>query len=62
MNQMQIPHKASPPLGHCEPSLPASAYYDPAWYAEERTRIWAASWVHAGRLDDLAPMTMPGAC
>ena len=58
MNQMQIPHKASPLLTHCEPSLPASAYYDPAWYAEERIRIWATSWVYAGRVSDLAPMTM----
>ncbi|MCB1448468.1 MAG: Rieske 2Fe-2S domain-containing protein, partial [Rhizobiaceae bacterium] len=58
MNQMQIPHPASPLLPHCAPTLPASAYSDPQWFRDEQTRIWARSWVHAGRLADLPPMTM----
>ncbi|MBX9456276.1 MAG: aromatic ring-hydroxylating dioxygenase subunit alpha [Rhizobium sp.] len=55
---MQIPHPASPLLPHCEPSLPALAYYDPDWFAEERQKIWAGHWIYAGRVNDLPPMTM----
>jgi Rieske 2Fe-2S family protein len=58
MNQMQIPHPASPLLPHCEPSLPALAYYDGDWFAAEQKTIWARSWVYAGRLNDLPVMTM----
>jgi glycine betaine catabolism A len=57
MNQMQIPHPASPLLAHCEPSLPALAYYDPAWFADEQKAIWAKSWVYAGRVNDLPGRT-----
>lgn len=58
MNQMQIPHPASPLLPHCEPSLPASAYYDPQWFAQEQKKIWSTHWIYAGRVNDLPPMTM----
>ena len=56
MNQMQVPHPASPLLPHCEPSLPAQAYYD-QWFAEQQRKIWSRSWIYAGRVDDLPPMT-----
>jgi glycine betaine catabolism A len=58
MNQMQIPHPASPLLRHCEPSLPAQAYCDPQWFAKEQRKIWSRSWVYAGRVNDLPQMTM----
>jgi Rieske 2Fe-2S family protein len=58
MNQMQRPHPASPLLDHCPPSLPATSYHDPAWFAEEQKRIWATNWVYAGRVNDLPEMTM----
>lgn len=58
MNQMQIPHPASPLLPHCEPTLPAPAYYDPQWFRDELAKIWTQQWVYAGRLNDLAPMSM----
>lgn len=58
MNQMQTPHPASPLLPHCEPSLPAPAYYDPQWFAGERRKIWSRHWIYAGRVNDLPPMTM----
>lgn len=58
MNQMQIPHPASPLLAHCEPALPALAYHDPDWYARELKTIWTNSWVYAGRVNDLPLMTM----
>lgn len=58
MNQMQIPHPASPLLAHCEPTLPAIAYYDDGWFAEEQKAIWSRHWIYAGRVNDLPPMTM----
>jgi Rieske 2Fe-2S family protein len=58
MNQAQFPHPASPLLDHCQPSLPSKSYFDPDWYREEQARIWATSWIYAGRLNDLPPMTM----
>lgn len=58
MNQMQIPHPASPLLPHCEPSLPAAAYFDPEWYRREQQQIWGRNWVYSGRVNDLPPMTM----
>lgn len=58
MNQMQIPHPASPLLAQCEPTLPASAYFDPEWFRQEQTKIWGRNWIYAGRVNDLPVMTM----
>jgi Rieske 2Fe-2S family protein len=51
-------HPASPLLARCERSLPAVYYYDPDRYREEMARIWAHSWVYAGRANDLPVMTL----
>ena len=48
-------HPLSPVLDHCPPTLPAHAYYDAAWFAQEMATIWARNWVWAGRLADLKP-------
>ena len=56
MNQMH--HPASPLLDHCPPTLAAEHYYDPVWFAREQAMIWSRHWIYAGRLHDLAPMTM----
>lgn len=58
MNQMHMPHSASPLLDHCPPTLPAESYFDPAWFAREQAKIWSRHWVYAGRLNDLTVMTM----
>lgn len=44
---------SSPLLDHCPESLPARAYRDPVWYADEMKAIWGKAWVCAGRLADL---------
>ena len=51
-------HPDSPLLDHCPDSLPASVYFDPAWYAREKTAIWAKNWVYVGRKNDLPKSTM----
>ena len=51
-------HPDSPLLDHCPNSLPASVYFDPAWYAREKTAIWAKNWVYVGRKNDLPKSTM----
>lgn len=51
-------HPASPLLDHCPETLPAAAYHDPDWFAQEERRIWARNWIYAGRLDDLGRGTM----
>lgn len=48
----------SPLLDHCPESLPASAYYDPDWYAREQALIWAREWVCVGRHDTQDPGTL----
>lgn len=58
MNQTHMPSPASPLLDHCPPTLPSESYYDPAWFAREQAMIWSHQWVYAGRLNDIAPMTM----
>jgi Rieske 2Fe-2S family protein len=58
MNQVQMPHPASPLLVHCPETLPANSYYDPVWFAREQERIWSRHWVYAGRLNGLPEMTM----
>ncbi len=51
-------HPASPILDHCPESLPASVYFDPAWYEREKKAIWAKNWVYVGRKNDLPKSTM----
>jgi glycine betaine catabolism A len=51
-------HPASPIMDRCAETLPARAYYDADWYAQEQRTIWAHNWVSAGRLNDLSPGTM----
>lgn len=58
MDQARSFHPASPLLGRCERSLPASYYYDPERYGAELKGIWSRSWVYALRANDLAPMTL----
>jgi Rieske 2Fe-2S family protein len=48
----------SPLLDHCPPTLPAQAYFDPAWFEAERARIWAREWVPAGRIDSFPDRTI----
>ena len=48
----------SPLLDHCPPTLPATAYYDPAVYDLEQRRIWSRHWVYAGRASDQPPMSL----
>ncbi len=45
-------------LTHCPPTLPARAYSDPVWFAQEQRTIWARQWVYVGRVADLAMGTM----
>ena len=45
-------HPDSPLLDYCPDSLPASVYFDPAWYARENAAIWAKNWVYVGRKAD----------
>lgn len=35
-------------------TLPATCYTDPAWFAREMERIFAAMWIHAGRVDQVS--------
>lgn len=58
MNQMQLPHPASPLLDHCPDTLPAVAYYDSDWFERELSSIWSRHWVYACRLSDLEPLTV----
>ena len=51
-------HPRSPLLDQCPATLPQQAYLSPDWFARERKAIWAQNWIYAGRLNDLAPMTM----
>ena len=51
-------HPLSPVLDHCPATLPARAYFDAGWYAQEMRSIWARNWVWAGRLCDLKPGSM----
>lgn len=51
-------HPRSPVLDHCPPTLPAKAYFDPDWYAQEQRTIWASNWVSAGRVADIRPGSM----
>ena len=51
-------HPLSPLLDHCPEGLPAQAYLDAGWYAQEQQTIWARNWVCAGRLNDLAHGSM----
>lgn len=48
----------SPLLKSCPPSLPATAYIDPQWYARECDRIWRREWIYAGRMNDLPANTL----
>ncbi|MBZ0128212.1 MAG: aromatic ring-hydroxylating dioxygenase subunit alpha [Rhodobacteraceae bacterium] len=48
----------SPLLDHCPETLPASAYYDAAWWAREQGAIWARNWVCSGRYDRQARGTI----
>jgi len=41
-------------LQHCEPTLPATYYYDPAHHRRELEAIWYRSWLCAGRIQDVA--------
>lgn len=58
MNQMHMPHPASPLLDHCPETLPAHAYFDPGWFAREQLEIWSKHWVYVGRVNGLPEMTM----
>ncbi len=58
MNTTATFHPASPILDFCPPSLPARWYTDPAHYARERAAIQARSWIYAGRVNDLPPLTL----
>lgn len=58
MNQMHMPHPASPLLDHCPETLPAKAYFDPDWFAREQLTIWSKHWVYVGRDNGLPEMTM----
>ena len=53
-----MPHEKSPLLTHCPPGLPQGAYLDEGWFACEERAIWRRDWIHAGRLDSLAPGRM----
>lgn len=50
--------KGSPLLTHCPPTLPANAYFDPAWFQKERRAIWARNWVYVGRREGFEPGTL----
>jgi Rieske 2Fe-2S family protein len=41
-------------LHRCEPTLPATYYYDPAHYRRELEAIWYRSWLCAGRVEEIA--------
>lgn len=58
MNKPHQPAPSSPLLDHCPATLPASAYYDPGHFARELKTIWARNWVYAGRVNNMAPMSM----
>ena len=58
MNEVVRPHPKSPLLDHCPEALPASWYYDPAHHELELKCIQARNWAYAGRVNDLAPMTV----
>lgn len=58
MNEISAPPPGSPLLDRCPPSLPARAYFDPAWFATEEKAIWRRHWIYVGRDNDLPPMTM----
>ena len=45
-------------MDHCPETLPASAYFDEAWFQREQRAIWARNWVNVGRSADLPPATM----
>jgi len=53
-----VRHPQSPLLDHCPEALPATAYYDAAWYAQERKTLWLNNWVSVGRVNDLPMKTM----
>lgn len=49
---------ATPLLDHCPPTLPATAYRDPARHAAELRAIWHRDWICLGRSADVAAGTM----
>jgi glycine betaine catabolism A len=49
---------SSPLLDHCPAALPARVYYDADHFERERKSIWVRNWVYAGRINDVAPMTV----
>ena len=48
-----VRHPQSPLLDHCPEALPAGAYYDASWYAQEQKTLWLNNWVSVGRVNDL---------
>ncbi len=58
MNAPAAPHPQSPLLNHCPPTLPASAYRDPARFDLEMRAIFRREWIHVTRLDDIVPMSL----
>lgn len=55
---MTVSVPKSPLLDHCPESLPARWYHDPEHYAQEQKKILARNWIHVGRVNDLAPLTV----
>jgi glycine betaine catabolism A len=49
---------SSPLLGQCPDALPANYYYDSEHFAHELKSIWSRNWIYAGRVNDLAQMTV----
>lgn len=58
MNKPHSPVPSSPLLDHCPATLPASVYYAPEHFARELKTIWARNWVYAGRVNDMAPLSI----
>jgi len=58
MNEINPSIPKSPLLDHCPESLPARWFYDPEHYALEQKKIFARNWIHVGRVNDLAAMTV----
>jgi glycine betaine catabolism A len=58
MNRITAPMPGSPLLDRCPESLPASMYLEQTQFDLEQRKIWARNWIYAGRVNDLAPMTV----
>jgi glycine betaine catabolism A len=58
MNTVTPFHPASPLLSFCPPTLPGNWYLDAEHFKREQSDIHGKSWIYAGRVNDLPPLTM----